>query len=75
MAFHDAQTPEDLPREHGEVGDPEPPFQTWIVIAERTTEYRVQARSREDAIDAMVNGEGEEIDGETHSITAVLETD
>jgi hypothetical protein len=43
----------------------------YIVRADRTTEYRVMARNPEDAIDRMtMSGEGEEIDGITHKITA-----
>lgn len=42
----------------------------YLVTAERVTTYRVQATDQEDAIDAMIEGHGIEIDGDTRDITA-----
>ena len=43
---------------------------TWLVTAFRATLYKVEAEDRESAIDAMIDGQGEEIDGVTERITA-----
>lgn len=42
----------------------------FVVIADRTTEYRVMAKSAELAIDAVIAGQGEEVDQTTHKIAA-----
>lgn len=44
----------------------------YTVTANRTTTYEVKAFDSEDAKDRMINGEGKEVDGVTHDISAEL---
>jgi hypothetical protein len=46
------------------------PMLRWAVIATRTTTYEIDACTRDDAIDGMINGQADETDQRTTEITA-----
>ena len=53
--------------------EPEPPQVYWSVLATRVTEYRVLARTADQAIDRMMAGEAHETDQWTTGIDAMPE--
>jgi hypothetical protein len=47
----------------------------YLVTANRDETTRVEATSEQEAIDAMIDGEGRDVSGETHRIEAELDDD